>query len=349
MARLSVVEVNMSVQTFLRFSGTLWENMEFEADTGYEVGIVPSHADIQGDGSYIVELLGPDGHSIVSFFPDVRFATGCEPDREGLSPAWVLAYLPFSPKATRLRFSRGTQVLFEQDIPVHAPRVQNIRLRRDGKRVAVSWSAKIPKGRKLRFQVWYVDDSEAEFLLAEELSRPTLKFALDELPGSKQARVRVVASDGVRSGEGLSKPFVVPNKAPVAQILCPLDGEQLPPDQPLTLMGNLSTISGESVPWGNIEWRIDGKKAGSAEQVASCPCPESGRHSVELLYTSTEGLKAKSKVWFKVASRSRSQERYFKLLKVYRGRREALQRSQSEERESPQRRAIPNQGSEVKP
>jgi len=341
--------MNMAVETFLRFSGTLWENMEFEVDTGYEVGIVPPHADIRGDGSYMVELLSQEGDSLVSYFPDVRFATGCEPDREGQSPAMVLAFLPFSPKATQLRFSRGTQVLFEQSIPGRAPRVQNIRVRCDGKRVAVNWTTKIPRGRRPWFQIWYVDDAGNEYLVTEKRGRSSVTFGLDELPGSKKARVRVVASDGVRSGEELSKPFVVPEKAPVAQILSPLDGEQLPPDQPLTLMGNLGTTAGGSVPWGHIEWRIDGKKVESAKQVAGCPCPQPGRHSVELLYTSTEGLKAKSKVWFKVASRSPSQERYFKVLKVYRERREALQRSQSEEREGPQLRAIPNRRSEVKP
>ncbi len=102
-----------------------------------------------------------------------------------------------------------------------------------------TWSASDPDGDALTYGVLYSQDDGAHWRpLAISLESPT--FVLDPtlLPGSDQARLRVVATDGIRTVQRDSaESFTVPTKPPRARILTPQDGAQVAEGEPVSFLG----------------------------------------------------------------------------------------------------------------
>ena len=62
--------------------------------------------------------------------------------------------------------------------------------------------------------------------LALDWAQPELAVLLDQLKGTVNARIRVIASDGFNSGTDASdNSFVVPNHPPDLAVLSPAPGE----------------------------------------------------------------------------------------------------------------------------
>ena len=82
----------------------------------------------------------------------------------------------------------------------------------------------------LTYSVLYSNDGGTSWqALATNLSATNLTLNTDQLPGGS-GLIRVLASDGLLSGQATSGAFSVPKHAPSVQILMPSDGPGLFPN-----------------------------------------------------------------------------------------------------------------------
>jgi hypothetical protein len=96
-----------------------------------------------------------------------------------------------------------------------------------GDSVRVSWRADDPDGDPLSFNVQYsADDGATWSLIASNVMTTSVYVDVDNMPASDQARIRVLASDGIHTAHDSSDgPFTVPNHRPSVEILTPQTGE----------------------------------------------------------------------------------------------------------------------------
>lgn len=95
--------------------------------------------------------------------------------------------------------------------------------------VAITWTASDADGDKLGFAILYSrDNGQTWQALETDLSSTTLQLDTTTLSGSDQARLRIIATDGINTGQATSSAFNVARKAPQPTILWPEAGEQYP-------------------------------------------------------------------------------------------------------------------------
>ena len=83
----------------------------------------------------------------------------------------------------------------------------------------VRWKASDPDGDALTFAVQFSPDDGVQWQLLDPLVAATeLTVPLDGLPGGARCRIRVTASDGIRTALAESAPFELPNRAPRVSI-----------------------------------------------------------------------------------------------------------------------------------
>ncbi len=151
---------------------------------------------------------------------------------------------PYTP-AARIVLKQGNTTLASRSVSAHAPAV-TVLSPNGGENITnqllVSWTGADADGDALRYVVQYSPDNGATWRAlavnwtGDSFSVDAQNLAL--LPGSSQARIRVIASDGVNTAEDQSNAvFTVARKSPQAYILEPQSGSQIEPGSTVVLMG----------------------------------------------------------------------------------------------------------------
>lgn len=143
--------------------------------------------------------------------------------------------------------------------------------------LTVQWTASDPDaGDALTFVVQYSHDNGAKWqtLVNDFPGSPdpvnTLTLSdIGSLPGSngKNARIRVLASDGYNTAIALSQPFTVKNRPPEPAISSPASGEVFAADEPVILHGSALDPETGGVSADALQWSIDGKAVGAGPDV----------------------------------------------------------------------------------
>lgn len=154
----------------------------------------------------------------------------------------------------------------------------------------IRWTASATGPDPLTYLVEYNPGSNPAdwMVLADDLTVPSLDEDFSTLPGGPQARIRVTATDGIRSTSAESAPFNVPYKAPEVYI----------DDTPAThVAGRDLLLNGEAfdpqddiIPDTRLLWRssLSGILGSGARIVARNLVP--GRHLITLSATNSLGL-----------------------------------------------------------
>ena len=124
----------------------------------------------------------------------------------------------------------------------------------------VTWTGSDLDGDPLTYSVLYSNDGGMNWqTLATELDVPTLALNTDQLPGGS-GMIRVLASDGLLSGQDTSGAFSVPEHAPSVQIVTPSEGQVFFPTQQVTLQGSAYDLEDGTLDDAAFLWSssIDG-------------------------------------------------------------------------------------------
>lgn len=131
--------------------------------------------------------------------------------------------IPVQPGATLIQLFDGFNTPIGQIVlGGQAPQVSITQAANDGDAVSVQWTVTDPDSDEHTYWVDYSPDGGQTWQnQAMGLTEPALALDAAMLAGSDNAVVRVIASDGVNSGEAVSAPFTVAGKLPEGEIIGP--------------------------------------------------------------------------------------------------------------------------------
>lgn len=129
--------------------------------------------------------------------------------------------MPMPAGTAKLQIIRDDIVVREIPVSANAPVVTSVAPGLSGTvsgLVSISWLASDADGDPLSFEVIYNpdvtrEDSEWEILVRDVTSR-SLAIDFGDMPGGPHAKLAVIASDGINSGQAESGEFIVPAQAP---------------------------------------------------------------------------------------------------------------------------------------
>jgi hypothetical protein len=199
--------------------------------------------------SLVVEDAG--GATLASYSFDVKHT---HPRHD--QPEQFSLVIPRSPGAARVSLYAGKQLLAQRDASKSAPTVA-FTTQLGGAPLAgeqpLAWDAADGDGDALIYSVEYSPDGGASWLpVAVGLKDPATKVDFDSLPGSDQALLRVIASDGFSSGVATSASLKVARHKPLPAIGGAHDGAKY-------AAGQLVSLSGSAFDWEDGE--ITGAKS----------------------------------------------------------------------------------------
>ncbi len=213
-----------------------------------------------------------------------------------------------SAKVARLELLAGDDILATlapasavPELQILAPRSAHI-----SNPLRVSWRGRdADKRDALFYTVQYSDDNGGTWrALATDLpGRPDtdeLHLDLKDLPGSKKARIRVLASDGYHTAAAISPPFAISNRPPAPHIDSPAGDLAVAAARPIVLRGGAEDPEEGPLAAGSLSWRLDGRKLGVG-RTRRLQGLAPGRYEVELLATDSRGEEATAKSSIRIA------------------------------------------------
>jgi hypothetical protein len=212
-------------------------------------------------------------------------------------------YLPDAPGARRVVLWDGATELFRRSLSAHAPTVTVLATEPGASGVAsdlrpIRWLAHDADGDPLTYVVMYSRDGGQTWInLATGLTEMQYDLDLDSVGGSEgQSQVRVLANDGMRTGQGDSEFFSVSRKAPTVYITQPEGDVAIRPGQPLLLMGYGADREDDMLPGDRLSWSdsMSGALGGGAEIMLRDLAP--GLHTITLRGVDSDGQSAEASV-----------------------------------------------------
>lgn len=178
--------------------------------------------DETGIGSYSLKLKSRDGG--VLFTRQFELA-GAE---KGANGGFFAEKVPYDPNTTKILLKHGDKVLETIPVSSNNPAV-TVTFPNGGEslsgKVTINWLAQDVDGDMLYYDVLYSSDNGSTWAaIAMGLDQNTYVWDTNQASGSSQGLIRVIASDGVNTGQDNSdSAFVVAKKSPEAVIVSPKD------------------------------------------------------------------------------------------------------------------------------
>ena len=197
-------------------------------------------SDEPGQGPYTLELQDASGTPLFTrYFDNVGDS---EDPIEGMG--YFRQVVPWQAGTARLVIKEDQTVLHVTHVSAHAPEVTLLSPNGGefwppyGEHI-VSWTSSDADDDPLRYALLYSPDGGDTWkAVAVNLTGESYTLEAGRLAGSETALIRVVASDGVNTGQDQSDgTFTVEPKPPEAMIVYPVDGDVFPPGGPVLFEG----------------------------------------------------------------------------------------------------------------
>ncbi len=241
-------------------------------DTGELTRVLrqPGIPDPIGAGDHRLQILDCSGSEIYSTGFSVSFV-GDEGESEDFAGFTVVA--PAPAEACQFVLLMNDTVLDSRVISAGAPTVTLVTP--NGGEVlsgveSVQWTASDGDMDDLSFALLYSADGGMTWQpIAQGIDSQAIDVDFANLPGSTDARLRVLATDGANTGEDDSDgPFKVEASPPTVEILAPSPGASVSTSYALQLNGIARDISGQALPLEQLMWFVNGSDAGIGDQLS---------------------------------------------------------------------------------
>jgi len=298
-----------TTNNYLRFDGRLTEDLQFKKYLGWETVRI-AHRAPEGDGEYLLTLLDSTGRVLSTVAPNVNFGAGCSTAGSPRS-ARTECYLPLHEQGRSLVFSRGDVEIWREDVAKNPPKVGEVVWNKgEGSTYRISWTAHATSQKPLRFKLFFFVDHRLGVTLADELEGTERIVDLSQLPGGTHCQFGVLATDGVRSAVGVSKPFERPIRPTVVHISAPQHGQDMPFGQPTEARGSAFDQFGIGVPADSLEWMLDGKHLEKGAYAILLPALEPGLHHLRLSQVGLDLQTSVAEIEFKVGQPNSEQQKW---------------------------------------
>jgi hypothetical protein len=258
--------------------------------------------------AYAVALLDARGRTLRTR----RFRLQNERHTKTPPPIVFGAYLRWHAATKRIVLRRGAKVIASRRVSAHGPRVRLLTTLA-GKRLAgrqrLRWIARDADADRLTFAVDYSRDGGHRWIpIAHGLRRRAVTIDFGELPGSQRARLRVTASDGVRTAQDAGRrDFRVSDSGPSVRITPPVPDGSVPVfrrGQPLLLEGQAyDWEDGPLTTEAALRWRSDRDGALGNGPWTSAALTTPGRHIITLEARDSDGHSGRAQIAVDVSPR----------------------------------------------
>lgn len=272
--------------TCINLEGWLDHSLQFSAvrreESRYEL-VEPKCAAV---GAVFGELRDGAGTALLTRACEVRYPQGCGAGPQPIMSGWLRVSMPLHPQAAELRLMHGEREIYRAKIGAQPPAVAVELLAGAPVDIVRCRCHVSDPAAELTFTV--VDATNRVRAVPAQRNTDAFDIELAPLAGLGRCRLRVFATHQLRTAHADSESFDTPAPIVSGRILEPTNGAQLAPNQPLSLIGNLSIAqSGRALPWDpqRCEWVVDGMAHDGRESCTALDCLEPGEHVIELRYT----------------------------------------------------------------
>lgn len=248
--------------------------------------------------AYCLELYDAGSTKLSGTCFDISFGFG--DSATPMTTAPFALTVPFPPTARQVMLKHGSTIVAARWISNNTPTI-NVALPAGGTVKTVTWTAADLDGDALSYSVLYsADDKGSWYAVATDLTATTYSLDTAQLPGGTAAYVRILASDGVNTGQADAGPFVVAGKAPTALINAPADGAAYAPGQTVLLIGDGFDPEDGSLPESRFIWTSDRDGMLGTGRTVERADLSVGTHTLTLTVGDSQGNQATASVTLKV-------------------------------------------------
>ncbi len=241
-------------------------------------------------GNWSIDLLDSSGKTLASYDFTPKELTDPEGGRR---PAVISEIVPWVAGTTQIVLSyQGTPVtsrsvsatppvvnVTPQDIPAHPQGT-----------ITLSWTGSDSDGDSLTYSVHYSTDNGVTWQpLTSGLTEPSFTVDTSTLPGGT-LYFKIIATDGVLTGETTTGPYTIPLHAPSAQILSPGDGAVFFPTQMVTLQGSAYDMEDGLLGDTAFQWASSLNGTLGSGAALSTDALMAGQHTITMTVTDSDGM-----------------------------------------------------------
>ena len=218
---------------------------------------------------HIAEQLMPDdGDFTLKIYNDqdeVVFETGFEPRLDSKSDFTTASFsipTPSNPNTGRVEILYEGTVIGSMEPSPNPPVIEFDSFNEktvQNNELFFSWSGSDPDGNDLTYSVQYSSDGGNSWeTIATGLSRNSLTVPVDNLRGTEEGLIRIMASDGYNTAYAVSpQTFSVPNSPPVVTISTPGDGVRVDSSAIIVLRGSAFDLEDGQLSGTALVWQSD--------------------------------------------------------------------------------------------
>lgn len=252
-------------------------------------------------GDYAIVALDANGQTLASQKLNVSFFVNSNPP-VSIDSAPLYGAIRFPDGVAKFQIQKKGTSVFEVPVSAADPKLENVAPSLAGKvegNTTFTWAGTAADTNPLFYMVEYNPTSEnpdAWVTLATDLTSPQWTDNFDELPGGPKAKVRVTATDGIRSVAVESGLFEVPYKAPYVFIDDLPSGNTVKAGTDVILAGEADDLQDEDIPDAKLIWTssISGDLGRGPLLTVKNLAP--GEHTITLTATNSVSLKGTATV-----------------------------------------------------